>query len=43
MVIMARINCFIPAGEPGLWDQTIEELRASSLVKSLFLMGPSVP
>lgn len=36
---MTRINCFIPAGEGGVWDRTIEELKASSLVKGIFMMG----
>ncbi len=40
---MARINCFIPAGDAGVWDQTIEELRGSSLVNGIFLMGPEAP
>lgn len=40
---MARINCFIPAGDAGVWDQTIEELRASRLVKGIFMMGPEAP
>ncbi len=40
---MARINCFLPLGKPGMWDGTISELLQSGLVNRIYLMGPDRP
>ena len=40
---MARINCFVPSGTPGIWDQCIGELKASGLVSRIYMMGEKAP
>jgi len=36
---MNKINCFISYNTPGIWDETLAELRASQLVNRIYLMG----
>lgn len=40
---MTRINCFIPASGNGAWETTLDELRSSSLVKDIYVMGSEAP
>jgi hypothetical protein len=40
---MTGINCFLPCSRPDSLDQTIGELRASGLVKDIYLMAPEAP
>jgi len=36
---MNKINCFIPYNTPELWDATLAELSASTLVNRIYLLG----
>ncbi len=36
---MSKINCFIPYNTPGLWEETLAELSASTLVNRIYLLG----
>ncbi len=36
---MNKINCFIPYDTPGIWEEVLAELRASSLVNRVYLLG----
>ena len=40
---MNKINCFVPYSVPGVWDETLKELRANGLVDRIVLMGPEAP
>lgn len=40
---MNKINCFISYGTPGIWDETLAELRASQLINRIYLMGVEQP
>ena len=40
---MSKINCFIPYDGPGIWEETIQELRSEELVGRIYLMGPEPP
>jgi hypothetical protein len=37
--MMNKINCFIPYNTPGLWDETLAELQARTLVNRVYLLG----
>ena len=36
---MNKINCFISYSIPGLWDETLAELRANTKVNRVYLLG----
>jgi len=36
---MNKINCFIPYDTPGIWEEVLAELSASSLVNRIYLLG----
>ncbi len=36
---MNKINCFIPYNTPELWEETLTELSASTLVNRIYLLG----
>ncbi len=36
---MNKINCFIPFDTPELWDATLEELQACTMVNRIYLLG----
>ncbi len=40
---MNKINCFISYSTPGVWDETLLELNASSLVNRVYLFGREQP
>jgi hypothetical protein len=40
---MKGINCFLPWGEPSVWDELAGELMASRLVRSVYLYGKNLP
>ena len=41
--MMNKINCFISYSTPGVWDETLLELNASSLVNRVYLFGREQP
>jgi hypothetical protein len=36
---MNKINCFLSYNTPGIWEETLAELRASELVNRIYLVG----
>jgi len=36
---MNKINCFLPYDTPGIWEEVLAELSASSLVNRIYLLG----
>lgn len=40
---MSKINCFLSSNTPGVWEECMAELRASSLVNRVYLFGQERP